>query len=248
MFIDLSLEVDREKNTHALCWDGSQLLSRYLEQQGPEWMQGQNVLELGAGCGLPGLAAYALGARSCTLTDLPEAIGQTQFCVALNSSLADDTKNGDAHHDTKGGGSGSERVDQEHRKRGKKDRPRIRAVPYAWGADTAEIRRYGPFSLVLCADVLYSRQGAKALVQALRAVAVDPQTLVLLAYKARNLGEGIFFPLIRRRFLCERLAPSSHPKTFFGSEYEVFQLRVLSSEGVADESGHNEDYEDSNSE
>ena len=90
----------------------------------------------------------------------------TQFCVALNSSLADDTKNGDAHHDTKGGGSGSERVDQ-HRKREKKDRPRIRFVPYAWGADTAEIRRYGPFSLVLCAHVLYSRQGAKAMVLAL---------------------------------------------------------------------------------
>eukprot|EP00814_Leptocylindrus_danicus_P012039 CAMPEP_0116040838 /NCGR_PEP_ID=MMETSP0321-20121206/24628_1 /TAXON_ID=163516 /ORGANISM="Leptocylindrus danicus var. danicus, Strain B650" /LENGTH=222 /DNA_ID=CAMNT_0003520791 /DNA_START=383 /DNA_END=1048 /DNA_ORIENTATION=- len=50
-------------------WDGAILLAKYLERF-PETVRGKCVLELGSGCGMVGIAAAMLGARTTILTDL----------------------------------------------------------------------------------------------------------------------------------------------------------------------------------
>ena len=60
--------------TGFVLWDGAILLAKYLEhyaRREPGEFVGKRVLELGAGCGLAGLGAAALGARTTVLTDLP---------------------------------------------------------------------------------------------------------------------------------------------------------------------------------
>jgi len=52
-------------------WPGADLLCRFLYQR-REWLQGKRVLELGAGVGLVGLFAAALGCSSVLLTDVCE--------------------------------------------------------------------------------------------------------------------------------------------------------------------------------
>lgn len=49
-------------------WAGAYVLCEFLETH-EAWVQGRNVLELGAGCGLCGLVSAALGARRVVLTD-----------------------------------------------------------------------------------------------------------------------------------------------------------------------------------
>jgi predicted nicotinamide N-methyase len=43
-------------------WDAAISLSKYLQKLPPEMFKGKKVIELGAGCGLPGITAAILGA------------------------------------------------------------------------------------------------------------------------------------------------------------------------------------------
>lgn len=53
--------------TGLIVWPASRVLAWYLKQS--DVVRGHHVLELGAGCGLTGLAAHSFGAASVTLTD-----------------------------------------------------------------------------------------------------------------------------------------------------------------------------------
>lgn len=46
-----------------LLWNAGQVVSGYVEQHAETMVQGKDVLELGAGAGLPGIVCAALGAR-----------------------------------------------------------------------------------------------------------------------------------------------------------------------------------------
>eukprot|EP00435_Cladocopium_sp_Y103_P055723 s1187_g18.t1 len=69
-------------DTGSSIWDGAVALAKVLEQQ-PFLVRGREVLELGAGRGLSGLAAWALGARKVHLTDLPYALEAMDSAVQL---------------------------------------------------------------------------------------------------------------------------------------------------------------------
>lgn len=69
-------------DTGSSIWDGAVALAKVLEQQ-PFLVRGREVLELGAGRGLSGLAAWALGARKVQLTDLPYAVEAMEIAVQL---------------------------------------------------------------------------------------------------------------------------------------------------------------------
>ncbi|KAI2506564.1 lysine methyltransferase [Fragilaria crotonensis] len=66
-------------------WDGAILLAKYLELN-PEVVKGNCVLELGAGCGVVGIAACMLGAERAILTDLPYAMELMKANVAKNEA------------------------------------------------------------------------------------------------------------------------------------------------------------------
>ena len=65
-------------------WDASLTLAHWLAEN-PHFVARKCVLELGAGCGLTGLTAAALGASRVYLTDLPDALPVKQ--VELNQHL-----------------------------------------------------------------------------------------------------------------------------------------------------------------
>merc|ERR1719436_1862400 len=80
--------------TSSEVWPGGLALARYFERQAVQWAQdspeGLSVLELGAGTGLVGLAARALGARQVLLTDTKGALPWLRQNVALNEKLGGD--------------------------------------------------------------------------------------------------------------------------------------------------------------
>lgn len=70
-------------------WPGAYLLASYCSQ--PEvarTLAGARVIELGAGSGVPGLAAWVAGARTVALTDLPENLDRLRAVVAANGASA----------------------------------------------------------------------------------------------------------------------------------------------------------------
>ncbi|KAL2057194.1 hypothetical protein ABVK25_002247 [Lepraria finkii] len=54
-------------------WNGAQVLSTYLQKHAAQLVHGKNILELGAGAGLPSLVAATLGAKKAVVTDYPDA-------------------------------------------------------------------------------------------------------------------------------------------------------------------------------
>jgi len=71
-------------------WDGAVLLARYLELL-PGKVHSKSVLELGAGCGLVGIAAGLLGAKEVTLTDLEYALPLMKENVELNRAQVEES-------------------------------------------------------------------------------------------------------------------------------------------------------------
>ena len=65
-------------------WPGSKVLGEWLTRHS-DVVAGKRVVEVGAGCGLPGLVAAAVGARRVTLTDLPEALASLRRNASENA-------------------------------------------------------------------------------------------------------------------------------------------------------------------
>ncbi|KKY33479.1 putative nicotinamide n-methyltransferase [Diaporthe ampelina] len=70
--VDLHLVGYSPTEAHHL-WNGSRVAAQYFEADPAATVRGRNVLELGAGAGLPSLVAAALGARRVVMTDFPDA-------------------------------------------------------------------------------------------------------------------------------------------------------------------------------
>ncbi|POS77867.1 nicotinamide N-methyltransferase [Diaporthe helianthi] len=70
--VDLHLVGYSPTEAHHL-WNGSRVAAQYFEADPAGTVAGRNVLELGAGAGLPSLVAAALGASRVVMTDFPDA-------------------------------------------------------------------------------------------------------------------------------------------------------------------------------
>lgn len=70
--VDLHLVGYSPTEAHHL-WNGSRVAAQYFEADPEGTVRGRNVLELGAGAGLPSLVAAALGASRVVMTDFPDA-------------------------------------------------------------------------------------------------------------------------------------------------------------------------------
>lgn len=83
--------VDASVGTGYHIWDGALLLMRYLESMRHIifFDQNERVLELGSGCGVVGLTAALLGAKSVVLTDLPELLPFLQSNIDANSKTVE---------------------------------------------------------------------------------------------------------------------------------------------------------------
>ena len=136
-------------------WDSAIVLARYLEKHAPRFA-GRRCVELGAGCGLPGIVLHALGA-AVVLTDMDDNLPLLEHNVRTN---CDDTANG-------GAANGAARVAALH-----------------WGCTLSdEVARDGPYDLIVATDVLYVHEAVGPLVETLVALATDSTELLLAAVR-----------------------------------------------------------------
>lgn len=82
--LQIDEKLNRSEGTGLNTWDGSIVLSKYLEYY-YQSLQGKLVLELGSGTGVAGIAAFILGAKLTILSDLSYTIDNLVENVKLNA-------------------------------------------------------------------------------------------------------------------------------------------------------------------
>jgi predicted nicotinamide N-methyase len=140
-----------------------------------------NILELGSGTGLVGIAAAATLGANVTLTDLPHVIPNLRFNADANTSVL--TLNGGAVH----------------------------VAPLSWGeADDVELIGRD-FDLVLASDVVYHDHLYDPLLETLRSFLLDSENdkgggkVFVMAHLRRWKKESVFFKKARKLFQVEVL-------------------------------------------
>lgn len=196
---DIGAEIDVTRNTGLKLWDGAYILSRVLENTRvfpPKFWNGRRCIELGSGCGLVGMVAWLLGAEV-VLTDLPSTLDHTTACVQSNiERLA----------------RGNRDLRVEH----------VNVRSYIWGGDADGFAC--PFDFVLGSDIVYNPETISSLVTSLELLC-GPDTVTLISYKPRGLGEETFFPqLTQRGFNFEEISRDYHPLDFKDSDYKIIRI------------------------
>ena len=170
------------------------------------------VVELGAGCGLVGMTASLLGADEVRLTDDRNGLSHTRKCVETNREVLFDANKHESLSLPSAGKTISCDVldwcDDEA----------------TWDETFAERRS---FRVVLGSDIVYSNDERvlSGLVRAIDYLS-NSDSLILLSYKARGLGEDKFFAMAKESgFEWELVDRSLHPREFFGSDYDIVLLK-----------------------
>ncbi|KAB1214577.1 Protein-lysine methyltransferase METTL21C [Morella rubra] len=139
-----------------------------------------NILELGSGTGLVGIAAAATLGANVTVTDLTHVIPNLQFNVDANSDIL--TLNGGA----------------------------VDVAPLRWGEanDVKLIGRH--FDLILASDVVYHSHLYDPLLETLRFLLLDHEgekgaTVFVMAHLRRWKKDSVFFRKARKLFQVEVL-------------------------------------------
>ncbi|KAI9823754.1 MAG: nicotinamide n-methyltransferase [Thelocarpon impressellum] len=114
-----------------LLWNAGRIISDYLEERGHDLVRDRDVLELGAGAGLPSLVCATLSARKVVVTDYPdsELIDNLRINISSLNSVTQGLN--------------------------------INAEGYLWGSDTQQILSHlddasAGFDLLILADVLFN--------------------------------------------------------------------------------------------
>ncbi|KAL1960627.1 hypothetical protein VTO42DRAFT_7206 [Malbranchea cinnamomea] len=132
-----------------LVWNAGRVSAEYLEDRAREWIHGKDVLELGAGAGLPSLVCALSGARTVVVTDYPDP--ELVQNLQINADAVKDALLV-ARQNTSGSGGGNAA-----------DSP-LRVAGYRWGNPPDEILSYLPdedpsrrgFDVLILADVIYN--------------------------------------------------------------------------------------------
>mmetsp|Transcript_1649 Transcript_1649/g.4750 ORF Transcript_1649/g.4750 Transcript_1649/m.4750 type:complete len:172 (+) Transcript_1649:449-964(+) len=132
----------------------------------------QCVLELGSGTGLAGIAAAMALRVPTVLTDLPEVLPSISRNASLNKDMSS----------------------------------LITVHPLDWhdaaaGSPGKDTFPGGPFGLVIAADCVWLERLVAPFVAALRAVATDAGTMVILSYQSRSSRvDDLLFGLLDKSF------------------------------------------------
>ena len=171
-------EAAAEDTTGTHIWAASLVFARWIVQLAPE-IEGRTVLELGAGAGVPGLAAlgYA-GAARVTLTDLHEhTMKNLRFNVAANLKALG------------------------------RDYGTVSTVPLDWSA--AGTSGLEPFDVALGSDLVYDVGLVEPLADAVVALLKPGGTLYMVAGDGRRGVPELVTALEQRGFAAEaRPAPA----------------------------------------
>ncbi|KAI9795992.1 MAG: nicotinamide n-methyltransferase [Piccolia ochrophora] len=155
-----------------LLWNAGRTVADYLEEHADETVQGKDVLELGAGAGLPSLVCSIKGARKVVVTDYPDA----DLIENLKQNISSSTF--------------------------QENTPNIHAVGYLWGNPTEVITSYlddpsAGFDLLILADLLFNHsEHLKLLSTVTQTLKKSPEARALVfftPYRPWLLEKDLFF-------------------------------------------------------
>lgn len=177
------------QTTFRCVWDGADVLARYLERTHlPLGKSPNHILELGAGCGLVGIAAGCLcPTASVTLTDLPAALPQLRANIDRNRAVLGP------------------------------DTGRVRAMALDWAAAPLDSEQLGPYDLVLASDVIWLIDLIEPFLDTLqRIVRANPTCVTPMTYQRRSkiVDRRLFAGLECRNFAWARVATSKKVEVF----------------------------------
>ncbi|KAF5738160.1 protein-lysine methyltransferase METTL21B-like [Tripterygium wilfordii] len=135
-----------------------------------------NILELGSGTGLVGIAAASILGANVTVTDLPHVISNLEFNIEANADIL-----------TLQGGS-------------------VRAKPLRWGEaeDVEKIGR--DYDLIMASDVVYHQHLFEPLIETLRLLLGGEERMVfVMAHLKRWKKESAFFKRAKKLFQVETI-------------------------------------------
>ena len=214
----ITIREDFDAGLGGTLFDGSLCLSRYLEfrhaqstgdnevdgktlSATPGFLAGKSVVELGAGCGLPGLLAALLGAGACALTDIEETVELLQENLESNAPGLPD---------------GGARVTAEE-------------LDWTKPEDLARFADRSPVDFVLCADTIYDTPCVRPFLAVLDALS-GPDTTILFAHPNERVkaASELFWTLMPRRYVCTKVPPrefGAQAGSFVTARHGVFVLR-----------------------
>ncbi|KAF9349575.1 Methyltransferase-like protein 21A [Mortierella sp. AD094] len=199
----LDEKVTIDQNTGNVVWDGAYLTAKFLESHVKD-LRGKTCLELGAGTGL-------VSANNVLATDLEgphtEHVHRNTSVNATRISSERQQAIQDAETQTQAQGQGQGRADALMARRKRRDQLKlleldsnnIQVAPLDWSLPTLPetVAFQGPFSYILCSEILYLPQFHRALLKTLTKFS-DESTVVILLWKKRGLGEERFFDIACR--------------------------------------------------
>ncbi|KAF9105415.1 Methyltransferase-like protein 21A [Mortierella sp. AM989] len=203
----LDEKVTIDQNTGNVVWDGAYLTAKFLESHVKD-LQGKTCLELGAGTGLVSIVAWLLGASNVLATDL--ARPHTEH-VQRNTSVNADRivserrraiQDAETQVEAQGQGRAISLMARRRRDQLKMlelESDKIQVAPLDWSLPNLPetVAFQGPFSYILCSEILYLPQFHRALLKTLTKFS-DDKTIVILLWKQRGLGEERFFDIACR--------------------------------------------------
>ncbi|KAI9813488.1 MAG: nicotinamide n-methyltransferase [Pycnora praestabilis] len=182
-----------------LLWNAGKILSKFLEERVDGLVRGKDVLELGAGAGLPSLVSVSQGANQVVVTDYPDVdlIENLKINISHN---AIPSYNGDIH-----------------------------AMGYLWGASPEAITsplqdtRAG-FDLLILADLLFNHSEHRKLISTVQQTlkkGPDSRALVFFTpYRPWLLEKDLaFFDLAKEAgFVVQKVLETTMDKVMFDDD------------------------------
>lgn len=189
-----------------LLWNAGQVVARYIEDHASEIVNDKNVLELGAGAGLPSLICVLNGARRVLVTDYSDADLIHNLSINIESCVPQRLQS------------------------------RITAKGYIWGNDTSTLtsaldNNNAGFDLLLLADILFNHPAHGGLVrtlkQTLKKTAGSRALVFFTPYRPWLLEKDLsFFDLAREAgFVVDKLFEHVMDDVMFPNDPGDEQLR-----------------------
>lgn len=141
-----------------LLWNAGQVIARYIEDHASHLVKDKNVLELGAGAGLPSLICALHGAKRVVVTDYPDQDLIENLQYNINHSIAHPYQQ------------------------------KVVAQGYLWGNDTTALQDAvesgsGGFDLLILADILFNHSEHEKLASTLsQTMRRDPASRALVFF------------------------------------------------------------------
>jgi predicted nicotinamide N-methyase len=214
-------------------WDSSIVLARFLELHAADY-RGRRCIELGAGCGLPGLVLHSLGA-DVTLTDLEGNLPLLEINARGNAHRRgiDGGGGGGSHGGDESSGveaDGSSRASGGGGSASAHTSSAARVVELRWSAPPLPLAldALRPFNLILATDVLYSHDAVTPLVATLVELAAesDPPAEVLIAAGRNRHAGTAFFDEVGEHFDVVTLARHQLHPTYRCEDVDVWRLTL----------------------